>query len=74
MKTQIRKMMINAGVKNLKEFGYPSASAENILIDRIYSQLFKSMLKDPVNRSKRSDVERVRTALLEEIAKTEAKP
>ena len=40
-----RNQIIEAGVRNLREFGYPSVNAENILTDAIYSQLFKSILE-----------------------------
>ena len=42
----IKKTLIENGVKNLKEYGYPSVNNENILTDIIYSQFFKSMLED----------------------------
>jgi len=38
--------LIAAGIRNLKEFGYPKVNAENILTDPIYSAFFASMLKD----------------------------
>jgi hypothetical protein len=43
--TYIEKRIVDAGVRNLHKFGYPSCSAENILIDRIYKQFFASMLE-----------------------------
>jgi len=43
---QIKDHLLKAGVKNLKEYGYPDANKENILTDIIYSGMFKSMLKD----------------------------
>jgi len=42
----IREKLINAGIRNLKEFGCPAVNSENILTDRVYSQFFKSMLED----------------------------
>lgn len=36
--------LIEAGVRNLKEFGYPSVNAENILTDEIYKAFFERML------------------------------
>lgn len=47
---QVRAKLIAAGVRNLKEFGYPSVTAENILTDSVFSQLFKSMLKDNLGK------------------------
>lgn len=43
---QIKQHLIAAGVKNLKEFGYPYANEQNILTDEIYSGFFVSMLND----------------------------
>ena len=48
-----RAKIIAAGVRNLKEFGYPSVTADNILTDQIYSAFFKSMLED--NKGKGAD-------------------
>lgn len=42
----IRKRLIDAGVRNLREFGYPSVNAENILEDQVFSSFFLSMLRD----------------------------
>src|SRR5271154_3242443 len=46
VKKDVRNSLITAGVKNLKEYGYPEVSPENILSDKIYSSFFKSMLYD----------------------------
>lgn len=43
---QIKEKLLIAGVKNLKEFGYPEVNKENILTDIIYAGFFKSMLLD----------------------------
>lgn len=45
-----RAKLIAAGVSNLKEFGYPSVTAENILTDQIFSKFFKSMLEDNLGK------------------------
>ena len=37
-------------MRNLKEFGYPNASKDNILTDPIYSAFFKSMLEDNLGK------------------------
>lgn len=42
----VREALVLAGVKNLKEFGYPAVSTENILTDRVYSAFFLSILAD----------------------------
>lgn len=43
---QIREHLIKTGVKNLKEYGYPKCTPENILTDSIYKAFFLSMLHD----------------------------
>lgn len=61
----IRKKLIDAGVRNLKEFGYPGVTAENILPDPVYAGFFESMLLD--NKGKAgSDVDKVIDQLLSE--------
>lgn len=62
-KNGVREKLIAAGVRNLKEFGYPEVNAENILTDQIYSAFFKSMLDD--NKGKGADA--AIDALLKEI-------
>lgn len=41
-----RANLIDAGVGNLKEFGYPDVTTESILFDDIYKLFFKRMLED----------------------------
>jgi hypothetical protein len=43
---QIRQHLLSAGVRNLKEFGYPEVTTETILTDKVYYEFFKSMLND----------------------------
>lgn len=43
---KIRARLISAGVRNLKEFGYPSVDAKNILVDPVFKPFFISMLED----------------------------
>lgn len=45
----VRDQLLNAGVKHLKEFGYPDATRNNILTDRIYSAFFKRMLEGTID-------------------------
>ena len=40
----LRKKLIETGVRNLKEFGYPSVDVANILTDQIYSAFFLDMV------------------------------
>jgi hypothetical protein len=37
--------LIEAGIRNLQEFGYPAVTKENILTDMVYGQFFKRMLE-----------------------------
>lgn len=66
---QIRLALIDAGVKNLKEFGYSTASARNILTDTVYRAFFHSMLGNDENVAAargRPALDKVRRALWEE--------
>lgn len=45
--------LIRAGVANLKEFGYPAVTKDNILTDLIFRAFFRSMLED--NKGKGHD-------------------
>lgn len=62
-----RKKLIEAGVKNLKQFGYPRCTAENILTDAVYKAFFRRMLEDDGNVTKNREVEAARTGLLAEL-------
>jgi hypothetical protein len=42
----IRELLIKAGVRNLREFGYPACDEKNILTDLIYKRFFSQMLED----------------------------
>lgn len=53
----IQDKLIAAGVKNLKAYGYPAVTAENILTDPIYREFFRSMLKENLGQSKSIDTE-----------------
>lgn len=53
----IRQKLIKAGVKNLREFGYPSCDEANILTDEIYKRFFESMLEENLGHSAAVDVE-----------------
>lgn len=44
--TKVRELLIDRGVVNLREFGYPDCTAENIMQDMVYKAFFKSMLED----------------------------
>jgi len=51
----MKDKLIAAGVKNLREFGYPKCNAENILTDMVYKAFFVSMLKDNKGHSPQVD-------------------
>jgi hypothetical protein len=42
----MRDKLIAAGVKNLKEFGYPDVNNESILTNNIYARFFLKMLEE----------------------------
>ena len=42
----VRDKLIAAGVRNLKEFGYPSVDSKHILTDYVYSAFFLKMLEE----------------------------
>jgi hypothetical protein len=67
-KPEIRDALLKAGVKNLKEWGYPAVTKENILTDRIYKAFFKGMLEADENVGLGKDVEEVRLQLLREVS------
>lgn len=52
---QLREHLINSGVRNLKEFGYPNVTIEIILTDEVFKLFFKSMLKDNLGISDQAD-------------------
>lgn len=58
-----KDQLIAAGVRNLKEFGYPDVTRDNILTDMIFRKFFRSMLEGTFGRG--ADV--VVNALLREI-------
>ena len=49
--SEMKERLIKSGVLNLKGFGYPKVTPENILTDKIYKAFFKSMLEDCKGRS-----------------------
>jgi len=58
----IRSKLVSAGVKNLREFGYPHCDDKNILTDEIYKAFFVSMLRDNLGKGYDTDI----NALLKE--------
>lgn len=48
---RIRLQLLQRGVANLQEFGYPAVTTTNILTDMIYAPMFDSMLRDNLGHS-----------------------
>jgi len=63
--SDLRTTILNSAVRSLKEFGYPSVNAENIITDRVYCRFFKSQLLEA--KGYRKDVDVVIDELLKEI-------
>lgn len=63
----LREKYIKAGVANLKEFGYPSVNAENILTDRLFKMFFRQMLNGNLGDPDYDD--KVLQELIDEIEK-----
>jgi hypothetical protein len=53
---ELRDKLINNGVKNLQEFGYPYVNKNNILTDDVYKMFFKSILESNLGHKKQIDV------------------
>ena len=66
-KQEIKQKLLQNGVKNLIEFGYPDVNTENILTDIVYSDMFKSMLND--NKGYKNDIDEAIEELLDELPK-----
>ena len=64
--TFIKSKLIAAGVKNLREFGYPDCTKDNILTDAIYSELFKCMLIE--NKGNGADIDTAIDELLTQLS------
>lgn len=62
----VRNHLIKTGVKNLRQFGYPSVNKDNILTDYLFSQFFLSMLQDNKG-SQYANVDREIDQLIAEI-------
>ena len=63
----MKNEIIENGVKNLKEFGYPNVNSENIFTDEIYRAFFKSMLKDSMDTTTNKTILNVLKELLSKI-------
>lgn len=63
MNNDIRNALIAAGVKNLREFGYPTCTAENILTVRVFARFFDGMLEDHPQRAHAQEVAALRAEI-----------
>lgn len=66
-RARVRQSLLEAGVRNLKEFGYPDVTVENILTVDVFKRFFKSMLEDNVGKGGALQNEEMEK-LLKEIA------
>lgn len=64
----IRTKYIQAGIKNLNEYGYTGVTPQNIMTDYILANFFRSMLEEPENRLT-IQLKRVADSLIAEIDK-----
>lgn len=62
---EMEKTLIAAGIRNLKEYGYPDVNEKNILTDPIYSAFFRSMLRD--NKGHGAEIDKAIDSLLAQI-------
>jgi hypothetical protein len=61
----IKQHLLNAGVRNLKEFGYEYVTTESIITDEVYKMMFIPMLKENLGMGKQID--EVINSILSEI-------
>ena len=54
---KIRQALIDAGVKQLREFGYPSCDGDGIMKDLVLASFFAEMLKGTKGKSASVDAE-----------------
>lgn len=59
-KVIVRDKLIEAAIRNMREFGYPNVTPENIITDIVYSAFFDSMLKDNLGHGYDKDMEALR--------------
>ena len=64
---QARETIIRQGVKNLREFGYPSVDEKNILTDMIYSKIFKDMLEENKGKTTNQTIIKILDGIIAEI-------
>jgi len=64
---EIRQKLIQNGVANLKEFGYPDVNETNILTDLIYKEFFIGMLEENIAECDNPKISKELTVLLAEL-------
>jgi hypothetical protein len=67
MSNQMRMTLIKAGVRNLKEFGYPTVNEKNILTDDVFKRFFVSMLRDNLGQGADDAINALLKELGEEV-------
>jgi hypothetical protein len=65
MSTYVREKLIEAGVNNIRKFGYPGVTGDNILTEPWFMMLFRKMLVD--NKGNGEDIDAVIDGLIVEI-------
>lgn len=65
----IQKKIVEAGVTNLREFGYPNVTAANIFTDSLYRGFFRPMLEENLGKGYDSDIKILIAACNEPIGK-----
>ena len=68
----MREELLRAGVANLREFGFPRATQDNILTDEVYKAFFLCMLQD--NKGKVPQADPVIDELISEIERRAVAP
>jgi hypothetical protein len=63
----VRDKIIDAGVKQLRDFGYPGVTADNILTDRLYRAFFRKQLEGTIDAAPGSPAAAECAKLLKEI-------
>lgn len=65
-KSDIQSRLIKQGVRNLRQFGYPNCTEQNILTDDIYKAFFANMLRE--NRGQVAAADPAIDELLEQVS------
>ncbi len=65
----MRDRLVKAGIKHLREFGYPSVDETNILTDYVFRKFFKKMLEGTIEAAGNASICKACEALIVEIDK-----